>query len=412
MDLLSGHATRARGNRVGLNDKSVINMTDKNSQVQCPKCGTQISLTEALSAEVEERYKMEYQRKMSLAENDWKDRARQFEKKLREQVAGDRKIEWEDLKNRLGESAKKLEEAQKNELDLRKRARELEEKEKHMALEMQRQLDEERKKISDDVGRRLSDDFRMKALEKDKQLDEMRKQIEELKRKAEHSSEQRQGEVMELEFEASLKSQFPMDVIEPVAKGIRGADVIQRVVLPTGQTVGTIMWEMKRTRSWSDGWIEKLKEDQRALRSEFGVIVTQTMPRDTRGLTVIDGIWVTEFTSAIGLGHALRGQLIQLFHAQSAASGKGEKMEFLYNYLTGIAFRQRVEGIVDAFRSLQDDLEKEKRAYQKIWAAREQQLSRVMNNTVGLYGDIQGIVGASLPKIERLELPSGDLLDS
>ncbi len=379
-------------------------MIEKAHKVQCPNCGTQISLTEALSAEVEERYKADYQKRMAASENDYKERARNFEKKLRDQLTQDRKVELDDLKNQLGEKAKKLELAEANELDLRKRARELEEKEKGMALELQRQVDEERKKISEEVGRRVSDDFRMKGLEKDKQLDDMRKQIEELKRKAEHSSEQRQGEVMELEFESTLRTQFPTDTIEPVAKGIRGADVIQRVMLPLGQVAGQIVWEMKRTRTWSDGWIEKLKEDQRALRAEFAVIVTQTMPKDARGLCLIDGVWVTEFSSAMGLGHALRGQLIQLFHMQNAASGKGEKMELLYNYLTGVSFRQRVEAIVEAFQAMQADLDREKRAFQKMWASREQQLGRVLNNTAGMYGDIQGIVGASLPKIDTLEL--------
>lgn len=379
-------------------------MIEKANKVQCPKCGTQISLTEALSAEMEERYKSDFQKKMADAQADFNNRARNFEKKLRDELAQSRNVELTDLKNQLGEKAKLLAEAQANELELRKRSRELEEKEKGLALELQRQVDEERKKISEEVGRRVADEHRLKGLEKDKQLDDMRKQIEELKRKAEHSSEQRQGEVLELEFEGLLRAQFPFDTIEPVAKGIRGADVIQKVLLPTGQVAGTIVWEMKRTRTWSDGWIEKLKEDQRALRAEFAVIVTQTMPKDVRALAQLEGVWVTEFSCAVGLGHALRGQLLQIYQVQNAASGKGEKMEFLYNYLTGIGFRQRVESIVEAFKSMQDDLDKEKRAYQKMWAAREQQLMRVLNNTAGMYGDIQGIVGASLPKIETLEL--------
>lgn len=383
---------------------------DKLNHVSCPKCGTNISLTEALSAEMEEKFKAEMQRRMVDQEKGFADRARAFEKKLRDQMVGESKLQMDDLKNQLGEKAKKLEEAQKNELDLRKRTRDLEEREKQMALELQRQLDEERKKISEDMSRRIGDEFRMKGLEKDKQLDDLRKQIEEMKRKAEHSSEQRQGEVLELEFESTLRAQFPMDVVEPVAKGVRGADVIQKVILPTGQHAGTIVWELKRTRSWSDGWIEKLKEDQRALRAEFSVIVTQTMPKDQRSLCHVEGVWVCEFPSAMGLGHALRNQLIQVFHAQSASTGKGEKMEFLYNYLTGISFRGRVEAIVEAFRTMQEELDREKRAFQKMWASREQQLLRVLNNTVGMYGDIQGIVGAALAKIETLELEGGDAL--
>jgi len=403
------------------------------NKIQCPKCGTSISLNEALSADVKEQYRKEFQElsakreaevtklQQSLekekeaisaqkAEIDKTIQSRlssektALEKTLREDLAIRNRVEMEDLKAQVAEKAKQIADAQKIELDLRKKTRELEEKERGLEVELQRKFDAEKGKIQEETALRLSEENRLKAAEKDKQLEDMRRQIEDLKRKAEQGSQQAQGEILELEIESALKAVFPIDQIDPVPKGMKGGDIIQKVITSTGQHAGTIIWETKRTKAWSDGWIDKLKDDQRAIAAEFAVIVTQVMPKDVSHLAMVDGVWLVDFMTFRGIAVALRSNLLQLFQARSVAAGKGEKMDFLFNYLTGTQFKQRVETIVESFRTMQEDLEKEKRTIQKGWAAREQQLVRVLTSTVGMYGDIQGIVGASLPKIASLEL--------
>jgi hypothetical protein len=401
--------------------------------IQCPKCGTSISLNEALSADVKEQYRKEFQEittkreaelsklqstltkeKEALAtqksEIDKTVQSRlslektALEKKMREEIQSSIRLEVEDLKAQVSEKAKRIEESEKIELDLRKKARALEEKEKSLEVELQRKFDAEKEKIQAETTQKLTEEIRLKAAEKDKQLDDMRRQIEDLKRKAEQGSQQSQGEILELEVESALKALFPIDQIDPVPKGMKGGDIIQKVITASGQHAGTIIWETKRTKSWSDGWIDKLKEDQRAISAELAVIVTQVLPKDVSHLALVDGIWVADFMTFGGIAVALRSNLLQLFQARAVAAGKGEKMDFLYNYLTGTQFKQRIETIVESFRTMQEDLDKEKRVIQKGWAAREQQLVRVLTSTVGMYGDIQGIVGASLPKIAALEL--------
>lgn len=407
------------------------------SLIECPECGHEFSVADALSSEIEEKFKKKFLKDISKKdaeiekiqadlENEKKTLAKKqieldktvqeklafekvdLEKKLRASIVEQSKLEFEDLKTQVQEKSKQIAEAQKMELELRKKSRDLEEKEKSLELELQRKFDAEKTKIEEDVAKRIVEDQRLKGAEKDKQLDDMRKQIEDLKRKAEQGSQQSQGEVLELEIEASLKALFITDQIEPVAKGMKGGDLIQKVFNSLGQHAGTIIWETKRTKSWSDGWVEKLKEDQRAISAEFAVIVTQVMPKDVNNLGQINGVWVVDYRTYHGIAIALRSNLIQLFQARSAVAGKGEKMDFLYNYLTGTQFKQRVEAIVEAFRSMQIDLDKEKRVIQKNWSAREQQISKVLISTVGMYGDVQGIVGASLPKIAALEFEGTD----
>ena len=235
-------------------------------------------------------------------------------------------------------------------------------------------------------------------------MESMRKQIEELRRKAEQGSQQLQGEVQELELEEILRAAFPFDSIEPVPKGIRGADVLQKVHNQSGHFCGTILWESKQTKAWSDAWIAKLKDDQREVKAEIAVILTTTLPKGVDAFNQVDGVWITNYKSLMGLTTALRINLIQLSNTKLASVGKGEKMEALYNYLSGVEFRQRIEAIVEAFSTMKQDLDQEKRAMTKIWAKREKQIERVVTSTAGMYGDIQGIVGASLPELKGLEL--------
>jgi Uncharacterized protein conserved in bacteria len=263
-----------------------------------------------------------------------------------------------------------------------------------------------RQNIAEKVARESEENHKFKDAEKDKQLAEMRTQIEELKRKAEQGSQQTQGEVLELELEHLLKEDFPFDEILPVSKGVKGGDVIQIVKTQSGRVCGKILWETKRTKSWSDGWIQKVKDDQREAKADLSVIVSEVLPKGFHHFRQIDGVWVTDIPSALSLSLALRVALIQVTKAQDIQTGKEEKMEIVYNYLTGVEFRNRVQAIVESFVAMKKDLDAEKRAITAAWSKREKQIERVVLNIAGMHGDLEGIVGGSLPAVKMLELPS------
>jgi len=214
--------------------------------------------------------------------------------------------------------------------------------------------------------------------------------------------------VQELELENLLRSKFPFDTIEPVPKGEFGGDVLQRVVGAGGLASGTILWESKRTRNWSDGWLAKLRDDQRAARAELCVLVSQVLPKGVESFDVVDGVWVTSPRAALPVATVLRHTLLEVSTARQVSEGQQTKTELVYQYLTGPRFRHRVEAIVEAFTSMQDDLAAEKKAIQRQWAKREIQLNNVLQSTAGMYGDLQGIAGKSLQEIEGLALPALD----
>jgi hypothetical protein len=246
-------------------------------------------------------------------------------------------------------------------------------------------------------------EYQLKLKELEKQLDDQRKLADEMKRKAEQGSMQLQGEVQELLLEEILKDHFPFDGIGEVGKGVEGADCIQVVRNHLGHDCGKIIFESKRTKSFNNGWIEKLKADMRNKQADVAILVTQAYPKEMTCFGEKDGVWICSFSEVLALTNALRHTIIRIAETKKAEENKGEKMQMLYGYLTGIEFRQQIETIVEGFLSMKNSISKERIQMEKIWKEREKQLERVLLSTSGMYGSIKGIAGASIGNIPLLE---------
>ena len=282
--------------------------------------------------------------------------------------------------------------------------RELDDAKRELDLTVEKRIQEGLTAVRGQARKEAEDELKLKVSEKEQTISSMAKQIEDLKRRAEQGSQQNQGEVMELELEATLRAKFPRDLIEPVPKGEFGGDVLHRVLGPLGQPCGTILWESKRTKNWTDGWLPKLREDQRAAKAEVAILVSQALPKDVDTFALMDGVWVTHPRAALPVAVSLRQMLVEVAAARQSVEGQQSKMEMLYDYLTSARFRHRVEAIVEAFTTMREDLDKERKVLTKQWAKREEQIDRVMRSTVGMYGDLQGIAGKTVQEIEGLDM--------
>jgi hypothetical protein len=401
--------------------------------INCPNCGHAFELSDALTGRIREHLKAEMLQEVARREADLKKKSdalrdleahvaksraavdEEIEARLKERLSevetkAARKIEGQyvgqlkELRGILDEKDAAIKAFREQELELRRRQRRLEDEKEALQLEVQRKLDVEREKIREDALRKVSEDHRLKDLEKDKIINDLKDSLEVMKRKAEQGSMETQGEVLELDFEAQLRGFFVHDEIQPVPKGIRGADLVQMVRTPIGTECGILLWETKNTKAWSNAWIPKLKDDMIEIRAAAAVLVSVVLPAGLHRFGQVDGVWVSEPLCAIPLAAALREQLMAVSRERQASAGKSEKMEALYQYLAGNEFKQKIEGIVEAFSSMQDQLNKERRAMERIWKQREKEIERVVKNTVGLYGDMQGIIGGRIPTIPALEL--------
>lgn len=409
-------------------------MTDS-TKIVCPNCQQEIEVTEVLSSQLRGELRKEFEadqrrkesqlaaREAALQQqlDDVKLAREGIDQQVAEKLEKERQhladaalvkaqqqvtVELQDSQQQLAEVRAQLKNAQQTELELRKERRQLVEQKETLELTVNRKLDEERAKIREAAKKEAADERQLKDAEKDKLIGDLREQIEELRRKSEQGSQQTQGEVLELVIEDLLRRHFLFDTILPVPKGIHGGDVIQIVHDATGAECGIILWESKRTKNWSDGWLPKLRDDQRAAKAHVAILISIELPKNLSTFECVEGVWVTSQACALALASALRAGMIDVATARRSDDGKQSKMELLYNYLSGQEFRHRVEGIVESFITLKEDLDAEKRATQRMWAKREKQLERAIISTSGMYGDLNGIIGKSLATIDALNAPA------
>lgn len=228
-----------------------------------------------------------------------------------------------------------------------------------------------------------------------------------MQQKTKQGSQQLQGEVLELDLEKQLRSNFPDDEILPVPKGVRGADVLQKVRNRAGKEAGTIIWEAKRAR-WNSLWISKLKEDLRTSAASEAILIVEELPEKLKNSGLVEGIWIASYQDALTLATTIRLLLMKVAAAKSAAENKDEKLEDLYRYITSDSFRHKIESQIESFIQLKSELDTEKRSMERIWSKREMQIARLERNTASLFGDLQGITGPALPSIKTLESENGD----
>jgi hypothetical protein len=322
----------------------------------------------------------------------------------RKQAEDDLRLQLDANDTELKRLRENLKNAERSELDLRKRERELQERAETLELNVARQINLERDQIRTKALTDADEQNRLKAAEKDKQIDDLLKKIDELKRKAEQGSQQLQGEVLELDLEATLRDAFPDDVHEPVAKGRNGGDVLQHVQTSIGRECGTILWESKRTKNWQPAWLAKLRDDQRAAGAECAILVSDVLPGDVKTFAQIDGVWVCSRNCVLPLTLALRAGMIEVAKARKTAEGRSENSVLVYNYLCSAEFQHHVSALAESFAEMLSDLDREQIAMQKLWKKRRKQLERAVLGTTSLYGDLQGLIGSALPEIRHLAL--------
>jgi len=394
--------------------------------IQCPHCGKPVPFTEAIKHQIDTKYqaqittlkKQSEEERAKLIElskkriEEEREKAvKESETLLRKKIADEMALQIKNTQNEASELRAQNKTQQEQLLEMSKLMRQMKQDQELMKIEQEKKLNEEFDKLREDATKKADDAYRLKMAEKDKKIQDALALVDEYKRKMEQGSQQTQGEVLELAIEEMLKKEFPFDEIVPVPKGINGADIIQIVRNRNGQVCGKIIWETKRTKSWSGGWIEKLKEDQRSVGADIALLVSEVVPQGVEHFGYAEGVWVSQYTYIKGLVYALRIQLQELFAGKTALNGKSGKMEHLYNYVSSIEFRHRVEAIIEAFTGMQEEIEKERRWFALKWAREEKNLRKVFDSTMGMQGDLQSILGKTLlPKSEVGELSDGEIV--
>ena len=421
------------------------------NNIKCPNCGHVFDVENVLAADIELKFQQQYKTKLNdslqKVEEDKKrldiDKLQFDEKKKKENeifatklqqeklrleteiqeqvtksVAADFENKLRILQNNNNDNEEKLKEARKKEFEFLQKEQELKNKEAELDITIQKKLQAERAILGEQIRHQENEKnslketgYLLKLKEMELQLDEQKKLADEMRRKAEQSSMQRQGEVQELLLESILKENFPFDLIEEVGKGVEGADCVQVVRNNNGTTCGRIIYESKRTKAWNNSWVDKLKADMRSRGADVAILVTQAFQKDMERFGEKDGIWICNFSEVGSVAHLLRKGVIKVYDIQKSEENKGDKMQLLYNYLTGNECKGQVEAIVEGFMAMKQGIMKERIQMEKMWKEREKQLEKVLISTSGMYGSVKGIAGASIGNIELLDGPEDNLLE-
>ena len=390
--------------------------------IECPHCRSEIRLTESLAAPLLKTKEIEFRQR----DAELRDRESNIDRALNERLALERKKlsedeqkkarlafgaeleakqrEVEDLNDVLKMRNEKLAQAQAAQAELVRKQRELDDAKRELDLTVEKRVTASIADIQSKARQAAADEMKLKVIEKDQVIQSMQRQIEELRRKSEQGSQQLQGDAQEVELESILSARFIQDGISRVPRGEFGGDVLQQVLSTGGNMCGTILWESKRTKHWTDSWLTKLRQDQRTAKADFAVIVSHTLPKDVIHFGYIDGVYVVSPQCVVPVATILRKVLLELSIARQSSEGLETKATMIYQYLTGPRFRQRMQAMVEAFTTMQSDLSSERKAIQKQWAKREMQIETMIGATTGMFGDLQGIAGKSLQEIEGMQM--------
>ena len=420
--------------------------------IKCPNCSTEIDINEVLYHQLENKYKSEHlaqtkkleaeieaKRKeykthldsLKAKEEEFKEQKEKFEEEikkatqiqlkaervklqenLRKEILDEQSESMALLQKQLEEKSNQVKELNVAKAQIGQLQREKEEMESAIMAKAELALNEKLKLEKEKIQKATDEQNELKLRQKDEQLRQLQEQLQIAQRKAEQGSMQLQGEVQELAIEEWLKEKYPFDTIDEVKKGARGADCMQIVHTRESQNCGKIYYESKRTKDFQKSWIEKFKADMREKGADIGVLVTDVMPSDMQRMGLYEGIWICSFEEFKGLSAVLREQIIKIHHAMKSQENKTDKMSLLYGFLTSNEFKMQIEAIVEAFTTMQSDLDSEKRSMQRIWKQREKQIEKVLDNTINMYGSIRGIAGNAIGNIKALELGySGDVID-
>lgn len=404
--------------------------------INCPNCNHEFEIEQALAGKLE----LDYKEKISKVSDDLKQQYAEKEKSLaqqqsefeankkkandlfmqkleqaktdqetalRKKINEEQEAQTTHLRKELEDKNNQVKILKDKEIEMERLKTKLQEQEKDLVLKFEKDFRQKIMEKEEQISLRAKEQNELKLKEKDKQLEDQKKLIDEMKRKADQGSMQSQGEIQELAIEEILRAKFPFDLIEEVPKGVRGADSVQTVINSAQQVCGKIIIESKRTKSFSNEWLGKLKADQRSIGAEIAVLITETMPKDLSQFGQIENVWVCGFSEFASLISVLRQVLIKTQSIASAQENKGDKMEVLYNFVIGEEFKNQILAIVEGFSNLKNDLDKEKRAMASIWKRREKQIEQVIGNTIDMHASIKGIAGNAIQNIQILELDDG-----
>ena len=392
--------------------------------ISCPQCQHPLNIDAVLSEQFDAKYRAQYAQRdkditfrekaltMELAQRETaltqklQAREGEFKAQLRRELEKETVVQQQSLEAELSAKSLRISELLRTESDLRRQKRELEEAQAGVDAEIERRLAGERKTLQGRLTEEAQQKAQLVIQEKELLIGQLNQRVQEMQQKITQGSMQVQGEAQEMLLEQLLRDTHRLDQIEEIKKGELGADVAQLVRNLYGKLCGTILYESKRTKHFSEDWVIKLRQDMLQRNAPIGVLVTAILPKGVAGIDHRrdDNIFICTMADVKVLSIALRAQLVQVEEIQLVQINQGDKMKLLYSYLTGPEFKAQLVTIRSVFGQMQKSLNSEKKRALTTFKTREKQLDTILHSLTGMVGSINGIAGLTLAEFDDYEL--------
>jgi hypothetical protein len=410
-------------------------MKTTNAKMNCPNCGTEINVDELLISQFQDSIKKDLESELQIRKEELSQEKMEFKKlsleftkeketleetiqakvkaqlssreeslkeAIRKEINDEKSLQLQDLESELIKKSAQLKDLNGTKAQLERLRRDMEEAETRIVLEKEKELSERLEQARSSIKEQVQQESFLKLKEREKVIEDLKNKLDEAKRQAEQGSMQLQGQIQELEIIELLREFHPYDEVTQSKTGANAADVLQVVRTQNGAECGKIYYESKRTKSWSNEWIKKFKQDNINTKADILVLVTNALPKGIERYGIVEGVWICSFNDVKELSLVLRYGLLKLQSVAITQHGKETKMESLYFYLTSEDFKNTFESILEGFKTLQDSHNGEKLKMQRLWKEREKVLEKILSNSIDFYGSIKGIAGSAVPEIPML----------
>lgn len=366
--------------------------------IKCPNCGHTFELSDQLVSTLENELKKTFSAKEEELEDRLLTEKKQFikdvESKTTERLQSNFDLKsnllQEQLENTNTKYLESQEKIQKLLLETSYSQQGIEEE----RVKLLEEYNKDKKELEIKIQTKTDEEHRLKTLERDKIIQDQKNKLVEMQRRLEQGSQQTQGEVFELDIETKLQVKYPQDGIFPVAKGVRGADIIQSVRNNLLQECGKIIIEVKNTKQFSKKFIDKIKDDKREANADIAIILTVSLPSDVRYFTIQDGVLVCDYVSFFNLIDIFRNKLIEIHNVKVSNQNRANKVDILYSHVTDPKFFEKLTTLYDLYVNMKSSLDLEKNSIRRHWNKRETELEILVSNVNDIWSGLNAIVGS------------------
>jgi hypothetical protein len=232
----------------------------------------------------------------------------------------------------------------------------------------------------------------------------LQSQLDQLSRKLDKQVADQLGKEAELDLLGELNRTFPTDHIEPVRRGVKGADIIHDIMVDS-KRVGRIVYESKNVSNWNNNFIAQAKRYQTQYDTPNVLVVSRSFPQKKKGLCILKNIPIVDPRMAVCLASIMREGICEIGHARATRVGRNDKASLLFDYIVSDKFVTRFREMAESLDALRERQQKARDWHENAWHEESSLYDKIDSRRREVDSQIRVIIKkpAAADKVLRLE---------